>query len=49
MKMLFQLEAISQVILWFYGGKTIENFKYDAEGRLTLVDAITYIIEKKGR
>lgn len=30
------------------GGKTIEVLNTDAEGRLTLIDAITYIIEKEG-
>lgn len=29
------------------GGKTIEVLNTDAEGRLTLVDAVTYIIEKE--
>lgn len=29
-------------------GKTIEVLNTDAEGRLTLIDAITYIIEKEG-
>ena len=29
------------------GGKTIEILNTDAEGRLTLIDAITYIIEKE--
>lgn len=30
------------------GGKTIEVLNADAEGRLTLVDAVTYAIEKEG-
>ncbi|MFT5874048.1 MAG: leucyl aminopeptidase [Clostridium sp.] len=29
------------------GGKTIEILNTDAEGRLTLVDAVNYIIEKE--
>ena len=28
-------------------GKTIEVLNTDAEGRLTLIDAVTYIIEKE--
>lgn len=35
-------------IIGSMGGKTIEVLNTDAEGRLTLIDAITYIIEKEG-
>ena len=35
-------------IIGSMAGKTIEVLNTDAEGRLTLVDAITYIIEKEG-
>lgn len=35
-------------IIGSMAGKTIEVLNTDAEGRLTLIDAITYIIEKEG-
>ena len=34
-------------IIGSMAGKTIEVNNTDAEGRLTLIDAITYIIEKE--
>ena len=34
-------------IIGSMGGKTIEILNTDAEGRLTLIDAVTYIIEKE--
>lgn len=34
-------------IIGSMGGKTIEVLNTDAEGRLTLIDAVTYIIEKE--
>ena len=34
-------------IIGSMAGKTIEVLNTDAEGRLTLVDAVTYIIEKE--
>lgn len=35
-------------ILFSMNGKTIEMLNADAEGRLTLADAITYAIRKEG-